>query len=250
MDSEGYFTKSDLLDYEKASKKAMIYLINLLNIYCKDKSFGWMMADRIKSLESINGKIAKKKNEKGDLFDPQLDLLDIAGLRIVFCDKNNIYPCMEELDSDIHSWDSSKFSYEFEKSKLSVDNYDVSNLYDFVDTLTRSWERVVIMKDYIMYQKESGYQSLHVIINVPVETRDNDNNSITRYCPVEIQFRNFTQHLYNECEHGVRYKGNRDDAELFEPIFDSSKRFLLNVSNDAINTLLSNEKQYLLVREY
>ena len=69
MDSEGYFTKSDLLDYEKASKKAMIYLINLLNMYCKDKSFSWMMADRIKSLESINGKIAKKKSEKGDNFD-------------------------------------------------------------------------------------------------------------------------------------------------------------------------------------
>lgn len=249
MDSEGYFTKSDLLDYEKASKKAMIYLINLLNMYCKDKSFSWMMADRIKSLESINGKIAKKKSEKGDNFDPQVDLLDIAGLRIVFCDKNNIYPSMEELDNKIHSWDAKRFSYEFEKSKLSVDNYDVSNLYDFVDTLVRSWDRVIIIKDYIMYQKESGYQSLHVTINVPIDTKDNNNNVVTKYFPVEIQFRNYTQHLYNECEHGF-YKGKRNDLTEFKDVFSDSKRFLLNVSNDAINEMLSRDKEYLLIREY
>lgn len=249
MDSEGYLTKSDLLDYEKASKKAMIYLINLLNMYCKDKSFGWMMADRIKSLESINGKIAKKKREKGENFDPQLDLLDVAGLRVVFCDKSNIYPFMEDLDNEIHKWSAEDFSYEFEKSKLSIDNYSVYNLYDFVDTLTRSWDRVIIIKDYIMYQKESGYQSLHVIINVPVETKDNENNTITRYCPVEIQFRNYTQHLYNECEHDF-YKGSRNDFSEFKDIFASSKEFLLHASNTDINELLSNDKKYLLVRDF
>ncbi len=249
MDSHVYLTRCDLLDYEKASKKAMIYLINLLNIYCKDKSFGWMMADRIKSLESINNKISKKIVEKGAEFDPRLDLLDIAGLRVVFCDKSNIYPFIEDLDNKIHNWSSEEFISEFEKSKLSIDNYSVSNLYDFVDTLARSWDRVIIVKDYIKYQKESGYQSLHVIINVPIQTRDNDNNSITRYCPVEIQFRNFTQHLYNECEHDF-YKGRRNDFTLFKNIFDECKKFLFDVSRDDIEKMLSCDKQYLIIRKY
>lgn len=250
MDSEGYFTNRDLLDYEKASKKAIIYLNNFLNIYCSNKSFRWMIADRIKSLESINTKIAKKMKTKGDKFDPKLDLLDIAGLRVVFCDKDSLYPCMDELDSKIHSLSPSEFYFEFEKSKEKEDNYNVVHLYDFVDTLMRKCERVAIVKDYIMYQKKSGYQSLHVIIDVPIETRDEDNNPITRYCPVEIQFRNYTQHLFNECEHDVRYKKIKGNAADYEDVFNDSKRFLLNVSNDAIADMLSDNEQYLLIRKY
>lgn len=249
MDSEGYFTNSDLLDYEKASKKAIIFLNNFLNIYCSDKSFKWMIADRIKSLESINDKINKKKKAKGDKFDPKLDLLDIAGLRVVFCDKDNLYPCMEKLDESIHSLSPLEFYSEFEESKKKEDNYNVAHLYDFVETLMRECDRVAIVKDYIMYQKESGYQSLHVIIDVPVETRDKNNYLITRNCPVEIQFRNYTQHLFNECEHDVRYKGSRKNVAAYEGVFNDAKKFLLNVSNYAITDMLSDDKQYLLIRD-
>ena len=262
MDSGGYFTKSDLLDYFTASNKVKSYLTNILNIYCKDKSFTWMMADRIKALDSIDEKIKKKKMEKGDKFNLKMDLQDIAGLRIVFYDRNNDFPCadiknkrnykfgdpIDLLDGYIHKMGPKEFQYEFEKSKLHANNYDVSNLYEFVDALSRSWDRVAIIKDYIMYQKSSGYQSLHVIVDIPVETMDSNNNVIIRNCPVEIQFRNYTQHLYNECEH-ARYKNEFDSPE-FNCVFDEAKRFLLSVSNDAIGDMLSSDKQYLLVRKY
>ena len=263
MNSDVFFTESDLKDYKIARDKVKSYLANILNIYCKDKSFTWMWADRIKSLRSINAKIEKKKSKKGDLFNPHIDLLDIAGLRIVFYDRNNKFPCidfdskyrrnigdpMELLDEKIHRMSPKEFELEFEKSKFYEGNYNVYNLYNFVDSLARSWDRVAIIKDYIMYQKPSGYQSLHVIVDIPIETRDSDDNVVVRNYPVEIQFRNYTQHLYNECEHD-RYKGTESDLDGFADIFDRSKRFLLGVSNDVIEEMLSGDKQYLLVRKF
>jgi len=249
MNSRHFFTNFDLLDYEKASKKAIIYLNNMLNIYCKDKPFGWMIADRIKSLDSINKKIKKKRIEKGKNFDYRLDLLDIAGLRVVFCDKNYVCPCMEDLDYNIHSWTPNEFEYAFEDSKKYIDNYNVSNLYDFVEFLMRECKSTAIVKDYIMYQKESGYQSLHVIIMVPIESFNGTKRSI----PVEIQLRNYTQHLYNECEHQVRYKKMQSNASDYVNSFNRAKRFLLSVANDAYIDILSDckrkNKSYFLIRD-
>ena len=248
MNSKYFFTNYDLLDYEKASKKAIIYLNNMLNIYCKDKPFGWMIADRIKSLDSINEKIRKKHGEKGKEFDYRLDLLDIAGLRVVFCDKNYVCPCMEDLDYNVHSWSPSEFKFAFDESKKYDDNYNVSNLYDFVEYLMRECKKTAIVKDYIMYQKESGYQSLHVIIMVPIESFSGS----LRQVPVEIQFRNYTQHLYNECEH-ARYKNVYRDMSAYTDVFNDAKRFLLNVANDAYIDILEASKQrnksYFLIRE-
>lgn len=248
MNSKYLFTNYDLLDYEKASKKAIIYLNNMLNIYCKDKPFGWMIADRIKSLDSINEKIRKKYDEKGKNFDYRIDLLDIAGLRVVFCDKNYVCPCMEDLDYNIHSWTPDEFKCAFDDSKMCADNYDVSNLYDFVEYLMRECKKTAIVKDYIINQKESGYQSLHVIIMVPIESYSGSMRKI----PVEIQLRNYTQHLYNECEH-MRYKNIYKDMSDYNDVFNEAKRFLLSVANDTYIDILEKSrlenKSYFLIRE-
>lgn len=263
MNSKYLFTNYDLLDYEKASKKVIIYLNNMLNIYCHNKKIGWMMADRIKSLDSINDKIKKKRLEKGNDFDYRLDLLDIAGLRVIFYDRDTIIPygddsCgdffenlnpIDSLNKEIHSWNPEQFKEEFDKSKLNQENYNVSNLYDFVEFLMRECKRIVVVKDYIMYQKESGYQSIHVIITVPIESF----NGSLRKVPVEIQFRNFTQHLYNECEH-ARYKNVYKDMSGYTDVFNEAKRYLLTVANDAYTDILSekNEKNrsYFLIRKF
>lgn len=263
MKSKYLFTEHDLLDFEKASKKAIIYLNNMLNIYCRDKNFGWMMVDRIKSLDSINDKILKKIEEKGKEFNHQVDLLDIAGLRVIFFDRNTVFPYDETLDDDsfeslnpvdildknIHSWSPEQFRIEFEKSKINPGNYNVSHLYDFVEYLMRECKSTAIVKDYIMYQKESGYQSIHVIIMVRVVSFTGE----IRNVPVEIQFRNYTQHLYNECEH-ARYKNTYKDMSAYDSVFNDSKRFLLTVANDAYTDILSesNEKNksYFLIRKF
>ena len=261
MRSKYMFTNYDLLDFEKASKKAIIYLNNMLNIYCKDKDFGWMIADRIKSLDSINDKVMKKIEEKGKDFNHRVDLLDIAGLRVIFYDRNTVIPygdCLDPfenlnpvdvLDKNIHSWSPQQFSEEFEKSKNNPGNYNISNLYDFVEFLMRECKSTVIVKDYIMYQKESGYQSIHVIIMVRVVSFTGE----IRNVPVEIQFRNYTQHLYNECEH-ARYKNIYKDMSAYTDVFNEAKRYLLTVANDAYTDILSNndekQKSYFLIRKY
>ena len=248
MKSKHVFTNYDLLDYEKASKKAVIYLNNMLNKFCKDKNYGWMIADRIKSLDSINEKIRDKRLKKGKNFNFRLDVLDIAGLRVVFCDKNYVCPCMELLDNNIHKWTPENFMYAFEESKLCPDNYNVENLYDFVEFLMRNCKGVDIVKDYIMYQKPSGYQSLHVIMSVPIMSY----KGTIRKIPVEIQFRNYTQHLYNECEH-ARYKNVYADMSAYTEVFNRAKRFLLTVANDAYTDILADckreNKSYFLIRE-
>lgn len=249
MNSKYLFTNYDLLDYEKASKKAIIYLNNMLNMYCRNKSYGWMIADRIKSLDSINDKIKKKILEKGTGFDFRVHLLDIAGLRVVFCDKNYVCPDVDLLDYNIHRWTPEEFEYAFEESKLHKDNYDVSNLYDFVEYLMRECRGVAVVKDYIMYQKPSGYQGLHVIITVPIESFDGSIKKI----PVEIQFRNYTQHLYNECEHDVRYKKTHGNSDEYAEVFNTAKRFLLSESNEAYIDILgeceAKKKSYFLIRD-
>ena len=106
--------------------------------------------------------------------------------------------------------------------------------------MMRECKSTSIVKDYIMFQKESGYQSIHVIIRVRVVSFTGD----IREVPVEIQFRNYTQHLFNECEH-ARYK---NDA-----VFDEAKVFLLTVANNAYTEILDsckkNGRSYFLIRE-
>ena len=267
MSSKYMFTNYDLLDYVTASTKAITYLSNMLNMYCRDKDFGIILADRIKSLKSINDKIAKKIDEKGKNFDYRVDLLDIAGLRVIFYDKNTVFPIsddlmddysydsnmgdrdvIDKLDESIHRWTPEQFKTEFEKSKLFANNYNVSNLYDFVEYLMRECKSIAIVKDYIMYQKASGYQSIHVTIMIRVVSFTGE----IRKVPVEIQFRNYTQHLYNECEH-ARYKEEYKDMTTYDDVFNQAKRFLLSVANDAyieiINECKVKKKEYFLIRE-
>ena len=253
MNPEGYFTTADLLDYEKASKKALILLNNLMNVFYKErpyKLFGCIMADRIKSLDSINEKIYKKKQEKGSNFNLKLDLLDIAGLRIIFCDMNNTLIDIEQLDCEMHCWSPLKFKAEFEKSKLNKDNYDIKLIYDFIEFMVRKCDNICIIKDYIMYQKQSGYQSIHVVIDVPIETKSSDYPDGIRHCPVEIQFRNYTQHLFNQCEHDVRYKKCDRNSCDFEEVFSDAKEFLRDVSDKTLNEMRSDHRKYLFVRNF
>lgn len=249
MNSEGYFTNSDLLDYEKASKKVVLYLSNMLNLFCKDRSVYWMMGDRIKSLESINEKIKKKKKEKGSDFDSLYDLQDIAGLRVIFCDKDNLRPCTEELDKEIGSWSLEQFENNFINSIRKSDNCDIKNIYDFVELLMRNCPFIAIVKDYIVCQKESGYQSIHVIVDVRIEKTNNQTGeTVIRNCPVEIQFRNYTQHLFDEFEHDIRYKKNRTEVVDCDDVFNACKISLKSIAEKDLSEMKNDEKKYILVR--
>lgn len=249
MNSEGYFTNSDLLDYAIASRNVLLYLSNMLNMFCNDRSVCWMIGDRIKSLDSINKKIEKKKKEKGESFDPLLDLQDIAGLRVIFCDKESMRPCVDGLDKEISSWDLGQFRSSFLSSIDKAANLDIKNIYDFVDLLMRECTCASIVKDYIMFQKESGYQSIHIILDVEIEKIDKKTGEkYIRKCPVEVQFRNYTQHLYDEFEHDIRYKKCRSMNNNCDAVFEDCKTVLSMHAESFLQEIRNGEKKYLLVR--
>ena len=64
-------------------------------------------------------------------------------------------------------------------------------------------------KDYIKNPKESGYRSLHLIIEVPIFLQ-NEKKSMK----VEVQLRTIAMDFWASLEHKLRYKKNIDSNEI------------------------------------
>lgn len=248
MDNSGNFTQRDLQHYEQAAEIALKFLKRELSEFFKGDSVKWLDFKRVKKLDSINKKIAKKKKEKGEDFSYYTDLLDIAGIRIVFCDEKNYIRYKDNaqmLTSEISEMSPYQFINRFNEACFDSNNYSLDPLYSFVGYIMRKTTtkdsssnlpgedfviKIDLVKDYIKYQKDSGYQSIHLIINVAIPFVDDYGmTKIVRY-PVEIQIRNFAQHLYNEREHDIRYKKKTDEKSLYDvsdfaDVFNASKEF-------------------------
>ena len=90
-------------------------------------------------------------------------------------------------------------------------NY-LEDIYYMRGLLTRSDSfRVLQEVDYIKQPKESGYRSLHLIVEVPIVISEG-----TLHLPVEIQLRTIAMDMWASLEHELRYKSKRafskDDA--------------------------------------
>jgi putative GTP pyrophosphokinase len=120
---------------------------------------------RLKSPESILNKMYRKQCE---LTFPSIrtHIKDVAGLRITCSFVSDIYRISEMLRS---------------QSDLKI-----------VDT-----------KDYIKEPKPNGYQSLHLIVEVPVYMSDRKEN----VC-VEVQIRTIAMDFWASLEHKIFYKYN------------------------------------------
>ncbi|MBQ0037364.1 MAG: GTP pyrophosphokinase family protein [Clostridiales bacterium] len=83
-------------------------------------------------------------------------------------------------------------------------NY-LDDIYYLRSLLTRSESFQVIREaDYIKAPKESGYRSLHLIVNVPIVISEG-----TLQLPVEIQLRTIAMDMWASLEHELRYKSSR-----------------------------------------
>lgn len=138
---------------------------------------------RIKSPESILKKVRKKGCE---LSFPSIreNINDIAGIRIVCSFISDIYKISEMLQKQ-------------QDMKL------------------------IECKDYIKEPKPNGYQSLHLIVEVPVFTSDGTEN-----VRVEVQIRTIGMDFWASLEHKIYYKCNKDVPEK-----------LRNELKDAANTV-------------
>ena len=122
---------------------------------------------RVKSPQSI----LDKARRKGIAFTPESlreNLLDIAGLRLTCSFKNDIYQVKEQL-------------------------------------LAHGDVRLRAERDYIETPKPNGYQSLHLIVEVPVHLTGGQ-----EWVPVEIQLRTVAMDFWASLEHKIHYKYHGD----------------------------------------
>jgi putative GTP pyrophosphokinase len=85
----------------------------------------------------------------------------------------------------------------------------IDDIYAIAGMLVRQDDIVLLKeKDYIKNPKESGYRSLHLIIETPVFLSDKKH-----YVKVEVQIRTIAMDFWASLEHQLRYKAEVDIPE-------------------------------------
>ena len=126
---------------------------------------------RIKSYDSIARKV-RRKNIPMTMESLEENIRDIAGVRVV-CS----FP---------------------------------EDIYELADSFLRQDDITLIeMKDYIKNPKESGYRSLHLIVEVPIFLENEK-----RAMKVEVQLRTIAMDFWASLEHKLRYKKDLDEDIL------------------------------------
>ncbi|MDG5788965.1 GTP pyrophosphokinase family protein [Evansella sp. AB-P1] len=176
--------------------------------YMKDYSMIEHIKTRLKSPKSIISKL-ERKGFSPVITEAKNHLFDIAGLRIV--------------------------------CSFSSDVYEIYNML-----LKRKDIKVLEVKDYIRFPKPNGYQSLHMIIEIPITLSDRVENVY-----VEIQIRTLAMDFWASLEHKIYYKYNKEipdhlkielkDAADTAKLMDEKMRTI----RDEVQ-LLENSKGWLL----
>lgn len=84
-----------------------------------------------------------------------------------------------------------------------------SDIYLIADMLTKQGDlKIISLKDYIKRPKDSGYQSYHMLVSVPIYLSGGFVDTV-----VEIQIRTVAQDFWASLEHKIYYKfeGNAPD---------------------------------------
>lgn len=164
------------IQYEKtmllyqAAMEEVLTRINILNREFKiENSYSPIehISSRIKTPKSIYKKL-QKHNLAMTMENMMRYVHDIAGIRIV--------------------------------CKFTSDIYSLVNLLENQHDI-----QILEHKDYIKNRKESGYQSYHIIVSVPVNLSEGCINTI-----VEIQIRTIAMDFWASIEHKIRYKYEKD----------------------------------------
>ena len=86
-----------------------------------------------------------------------------------------------------------------------VCNY-IDDIYTVEESLLRQDDiKLLKRKDYIKNPKESGYRSLHLLVEVPIFLSDRTYNM-----PVEIQIRTIAMDTWASLEHELKYKSKKE----------------------------------------
>lgn len=125
---------------------------------------------RIKSPHSIIKKM-QKKELKFTADNIENNITDIAGVRVICSFVDDIY----------------------EMARLLSEQDDIE---------------VVEINDYIKQPKESGYRSLHLVVQIPIFLSEGK-----EYMKVEVQIRTIAMDFWASLEHKLRYKKEIENSE-------------------------------------
>lgn len=93
----------------------------------------------------------------------------------------------------------------------------IADVYTVAEILSTQKDiRVLQVKDYIKNPKESGYRSLHMIVQMPVHLADG-----TEIVKVEMQIRTITMDSWATLEHEIRYKS--PDSQISDELAERLK---------------------------
>lgn len=167
-------------------EKAIVELearLEILNIELKSKGFNSIehIKSRIKSNESIKAKLNKKGLEY-TTENVRTYIRDLGGVRATVLFVDDIYRIFNFI----------KFQKDFEITRV---------------------------KDYIKTPKQSGYQSLHMNILIPIQTE----NGIEKV-EIELQVRTTGMDFFASVEHLLQYKNDKElDDSISKRLFKCSK---------------------------
>ena len=139
---------------------------------------------RVKSYDSILRKI-RRKNIPMTLEGIEENIRDIAGVRVICSFPDDIY--------------------ELAESFLRQDDITL-----------------IERKDYIKNPKESGYRSLHLIVQVPIFLQNTK-----KLVYVEVQFRTIAMDFWASLEHKLQYKKNIPESQskfLKDELYDCAQQ--------------------------
>ena len=118
-------------------------------------------------------------------------------------------------------------------------NY-LDDIYYLRSLLRRNESFQVIREtDYIKQPKESGYRSLHLIINAPIVISEG-----TLQLPVEIQLRTIAMDMWASLEHELRYKSHRDFSETDAARLRLCSEAISEVDREMQNIYLGKDPEY------
>ena len=118
-------------------------------------------------------------------------------------------------------------------------NY-LDDIYYLRSLLTRSESYTVLREvDYIKEPKDTGYRSLHLIVNVPIVISEG-----TMVLPVEIQLRTIAMDMWASLEHELRYKSDRNFSDSDAARLRLCSEAISEIDREMQDIYQGNEPQY------
>lgn len=196
------------LKYTLAMRKLECEIKNLIDAYTNNKKSSLVdhSKSRIKEFDSAFEKLERKGFEKTPE-NLEEYITDMVGYRIVCPFISDVYTIVNIIKS--------------------------SKLFEIRDE-----------DDYIQKPKESGYQSYHLDVSVPIELKQE-----MIYVPCEIQIRTMAMDLWATLDHKLRYKLSEDIETQLMPEFRARALELRRFDNrmqmltDEVSELKEEEEQ-------